>query len=140
MHSLYMVIILFNMDLLSLHFLLILLKYQFFVFQFFVCSMFFVYFILSLMSSLKILYNICLTIVYVVTKCTLILFSLKTSCSNFIQTCSSIDNFLSSILISDCLIFCCHYFILHQKRNENHKNTIFLMKSKKKKKVPPKCI
>ena len=44
--------------------------------------------------------------------------------------CSSTDNFLSPILVSDQLIFCCGNLILHQKNeNKNDKNTIFLMKN-----------
>ena len=41
-------------------------------------------------------------------------------------------NFLSSVPVSDWLIFCCGNSILHQKkRNENDKNSNFLMKNKK---------
>ena len=34
-------------------------------------------------------------------------------------------NFLSSILVSDWLIFCCGNLIFHQKSHENDKNTFF---------------
>ena len=45
---------------------------------------------------------------------------------------SSTDNFLSPILISGWLIFCCGNLILHQRvRNQNDKNGSFMMKNKK---------
>ena len=37
----------------------------------------------------------------------------------FPHSYSSTDNFVSPILVSDWLIFCCENLILHQKRNEN---------------------
>ena len=42
---------------------------------------------------------------------------------------SSTDNFLSPVPVSDWLIFCCGNSMLYQKKNENDKNTIFLMKN-----------
>ena len=48
-----------------------------------------------------------------------------------IRTYSSTDDFLSLIPISDWLIFCCGNSILHQKRNENDKNTNFFIKKTK---------
>ena len=45
-------------------------------------------------------------------------------------TSISTDNFLSLILVSYWLIFGCESLILDQKRNENYKNTVFLIKNK----------
>ena len=42
------------------------------------------------------------------------------------------DSWKPPIHVSDWLIFCCGNLILHQKRNENNKNTNFTRKSKKK--------
>ena len=46
---------------------------------------------------------------------------------------SSTDNFLSTVLVSDWLIFCCENLIVHQKKNENDKNKFFDEKQQDKK-------
>ena len=40
--------------------------------------------------------------------------------------------YVTPVLVSDWLIFCSKNLIFHQKRNENDKNTDFLMKKNKK--------
>ena len=54
-------------------------------------------------------------------------------------TYNSTDSAGPPIHTSDWLIFCCGNLILHQKRNENDKNTNFAMKKQKKTKTKKKA-
>ena len=54
---------------------------------------------------------------------------------NSYSACSSTDNFLSPIPISDWLIFCWENLMLHKKRTENDKTHFFDEKQKNAKKV-----
>ena len=62
----------------------------------------------------------------------LLVFECPHTVSQLCYTYRSTDHFLSPIPVSDWLTFSCGNSILHQKRNENYKNTNFLMKSSKK--------
>ena len=53
------------------------------------------------------------------------------------DVCSSTDNFLSPIPVSDWLIYCCGNLILIKEGNENDKDINFLMKNNKQNK---KCL
>ena len=58
---------------------------------------------------------------------------------HLIYSYSSTDSWKPPIQVSGWLIFCCGNSILHQKKNENDKNTNFMMKNKKtKQKKKPK--